>query len=539
MSIILGGLFLFGIVALVIFVLVKALGSRNKDGSIGGDLIAYGLMAIFIGGTVWALFLLGRAAFPGDSLVGMSQQDLAGALAGLIVAGPVSYILWRRQDDRRDAQPDSVTWSLYLAFTDLVYLTWLVVYLVLILATLFGEATDYPRVTDVLIIAAVVGIHDRAARIDRPGGSISQVYRVVGSAIGLTTLSIGVALVLWWLLERVYSTFAATAGDTPVAVGAAMAIVGGAVWAYKWLRPWRDSQPDGTFLTYVVLVLLASFSTLVGTLSAIVAITILFFTESAESAGAHFEAVSPLLAVATTAALIWYHHRPKLGVARTDAVRAYQYVLAAAGLGTAIGSFTTVITLVLRPSLVVTDRGTGVVVGLVAGAVGAVIWWFFWSEAQAAPRAAEAASTPRKFYVIGMAIILGLTATGAVIGVLLYTFQTLLGLNPSTTALVSELSLAVMAGGATWHLFKQNRADGELRGGVETRPYLVTVICSHPGELASLLPREASLRIIFRGDGLGEIDEDTAQRIVERTQGVDSIVWVGADSFEVVPALRS
>jgi hypothetical protein len=90
MSIILGGLFLFGIVALVIFVLVKALGSRNKDGSIGGDLIAYGLMAIFIGGTVWALFLLGRAAFPGDSLVGMSQQDLAGALAGLIVAGPVS-----------------------------------------------------------------------------------------------------------------------------------------------------------------------------------------------------------------------------------------------------------------------------------------------------------------------------------------------------------------------------------------------------------------------------------------------------------------
>ncbi|HEY5891417.1 MAG TPA: hypothetical protein VIW94_12065, partial [Acidimicrobiia bacterium] len=59
-----------------------------------------------------------------------------------------------------------------------------------------------------------------------------------------------------------------------------------------------------------------------------------------------------------------------------------------------------------------------------------------------------------------------------------------------------------------------------------------------PGQLAALLPPEGSLRIIFRGDGVGEIDEDTANRIVERTRGVDSIVWVGEDTFEVVPALQ-
>ncbi len=538
MSIMLGAVLLLGIVALVIFGVIKALSGRSKDGSIGGDLIAYGLLAIFIGGTVWALFLLGRAAFPGQSLVGMSQQDLAGALAGLIVAGPVAYILWRRQDDRREANPDSVAWSIYLAFTDLVYLTWLVVYGVLVLSAAFGEG-DFPRLTDIAIVAAVVGIHDRAARIDRPGGAISQIYRVVGSGIGLITLSVGVGLALWWVFARLYSTFTATAGDAPLAVGAAMAIIGGVVWAYKWLRPWNYTQPDGTYLTYVVLVLLVSFLTLVGSLAALVTIVILYFTESPASPGAHFEALAPLFAMAITSALIWFHHRPKLGGERSDAIRAYQYVIAAIGLGTAIGSFTTVVTLILRPNLVVTDRGTGVVVGLMAGAVGAIVWWFFWSDAQTAPRAPEAASTPRKFYVIGMAIILGLTAAGAVIGVLLYIFQTLLGLNPSSTALVSELALAVLAGGATWHLFRQNRADAELRGGVETRPYLVTVICSHPGQLAALLPPEGSLRIIFRGDGVGEVDEDTANRIVERTRGVDSIVWVGEDSFEVVPALHA
>ncbi|HEY5890377.1 MAG TPA: DUF5671 domain-containing protein, partial [Acidimicrobiia bacterium] len=216
MSLVLGGLLLLAIVGLIIFGVIKALSGRSKDGSIGGDLIAYGLLAIFIGGTVWALFLLGRAAFPGESLVGMSQQDLSGALAGLIVAGPIAYILWRRQDDRREVNPDSVAWSIYLAFTDLVYLTWLVVYAVIIVRAAFGGSL--PRLTDVAIVAAVVAIHDRAARIDRPGGSISQIYRVVGSGIGLVTLSGGVGLVLWWVFIQLYSTFTATDSDAPLLV---------------------------------------------------------------------------------------------------------------------------------------------------------------------------------------------------------------------------------------------------------------------------------------------------------------------------------
>jgi hypothetical protein len=539
MSIVFAGLLLVGLVVGAGFLLVKAVSNKGgSEGSVAGDLIAYGLLAIFIGGTVWALFLLGRAAFPGDRIVNMSQQDLAGALAGLIVSGPVAWILWRRQDQRRDENPESIAWSIYLAFMDLIFLTWLVVYGVLILSAAFGEG-DFPRVTDVLIIAAVVGIHEFASRVDRPGGAISQIHRVVGSGIGLITLTIGVGWVLWWVFDKLFGTFTATAGDLEVGVGFAMLIVGAVVWGYKWLRPWATTRPDGTYLTYVVLVLIASLTTAIGTATAIAIIVLLYFFESPESPGAHFEAVPGLVAVMITAGLVWFHHRPRLGPERTDAVRAYQYIMAAIGLGTAIGSTVFLITIAFRRELLVSDTATGAVTALMIAVVAGLVWWLFWSDAQSAPRTAEAASLPRKFYIIGGSIILGLTAAGAVIGVLLFTFQQLLGLDPQPSTLATELGLALLTGAAAWQLYSQNKADGELREGRETRPYLVTVICANPGGLPGLLPREASLRVIYRGDGLGAIDDDTANRIVERTRGVDSIVWVSEDSFEVVPALKA
>lgn len=538
MSFVLGPLVLLALLVGGGFLLVKAVSSKGGGGSVGGDLIAYGLLAIFIGGTVWALFLLGRAAFPGNTIVNMSQQDLAGALAGLIVSGPIAVVLWRRQERRRNVDPGDVAWSIYLAFIELVFLTWLVVYAVMILSALFGSG-DYPRVTDVIIVAGVVGLHEWAARVDRPGGAISQIYRVVGSGIGLITLAIGTGWVLWWVFDKLFSTFTATAGDVEVAVGAAMFIVGALVWGYKWLRPWDQEKPDGTFLTYVVLVLLWSLTAAIGVATAIAIIVLVYFFESPESPGAHFEAIPGLTAVLITAGLIWYHHRPRLGPARSDAVRAYQYIMAAIGLGTAIGSAVFLITLAFRTQLIAGDTSTAAVGAVMVTVVAALVWWFFWTDVQAAPRTTEAASLPRKFYVIGGAIILGLIAAGAVIGVLLFMFQQLLGLDPQTSTLATELGLALLTGGAAWHLFTQNKADGELREGPESKPYLVTVICGNPGTLQSLLPREASLRIIYRGDGIGEIDDDTANRIVERTRGVDSIVWIGESSFEVVPALKA
>jgi hypothetical protein len=536
MSVVLGLLLPLLLVAAIIAI-VKAFSGKEQGRSEGGDLVAYGLLAVFVGGTVWALFLLGRAAFPGSGLVGTSRGDLAGALAGLIVAAPLTYYLWRRQDERRREFPGSVGWPLYLAFTEAVYLTWLVVYAVLIISAIFGD-NEFPRVTDVLIIAGVVGVHEWASRSDRPGSNISQIHRVVGSLIGLTTLAIGSGILLYSLFVTVYGTFYANAGDPFYEVGIGMTVVGGAVWAWRWLQPW-SAEPDGTKLTYLVLVAYSSMITMVATTTAIAIFVANFLLDRPDSPGSHFEPLTALLPVLIVSSLVWWHHRPKLGSQRTDTVRAYEYLLMATGLIAAIGFGTSLVAVVFESDPLVDSIATVAVSLVLAFTAAALLWWMFWTNAQEAPRPPEAGSFPRRFYLMGLGIILGLTGAGAVVGVLLFIFQALFGLEPQTSTLVIELTLAVLAGGAAYHLYSTYKADSIHRADRTGEPYSVTVITSHPGSLASLLPNEAKLKVIHRGDALGAIDDELAGQIVEATRGVDSLVWVGEHGFETAPARKT
>jgi hypothetical protein len=466
----------------------------------------------------------------------MSQQDLAAALAGLIVSAPVVYILWRRQAEERQANPQSVAWPIYLAVTDLIYLSWLMVFAVMILNTLIGDG-EMPRITDVLVVGSVFVFHEIVSRTDRPDGPTAELHRLVGSGLGLTAGAIGLGWVLWWLMQSVYDTFAPVAGDIEAELGVSILIVGALVWWARWLaKPW-DSKPDFTRWIYLVLVLLISLTTFIGVATAIGIIILLFFFEQPTSPAEHFEPLQGLVATAITAGLIWYHHRPRLGQARNEAVRFYEYVMAALGLATGIGAVVGLVTIVFEDDPLIDTNGTLAVSVIIVAAVGWLVWWFFWSNARSAPRAEEAASLARKLYVIGMAVVLGLVAAGAIGGVLLFVFQTVLGLDPEPRVLGTELSLALLAGGATYHLFQENKADSALRKGVESRPYLITVIASHPGALASALPKEATLRVVHRGDQVGTIDDEMAAAIAEETRGSNSIVWVDESGYRVVPGL--
>ncbi|MEX1037307.1 MAG: DUF5671 domain-containing protein [Acidimicrobiia bacterium] len=536
MSIILGLLAPLLLVAAII-VIIKAFSGKEQERSEGGDLVAYGLLAIFVGGLVWALFLLGRAAFPGDGLVGTSRGDLAGALAGLIVAAPLTYYLWRRQDERRTEFPGSVGWPLYLALTDAIYLTWLVVYGVLIVAAILGD-NDFPRLTDVLIVAGVVGIHEWASRSDRPGSNISQIHRVVGSFIGLVTLTVGSAILLYSLFATVYGTFYASAGDPLYEVGVGMTVVGAAVWAWRWLQTW-PAEPDGTRLTYLVLITYSAMVSLVGSVTAVTIFVATYLLDRPASPGSHFEPLTALLPAAIVSGMVWWHHRPKLGAERTDSQRSYEYLLMATGLGFAIGFGTALVAIITETDPLVDNLATVAVSLVLATAAAALLWWLFWTNAQEAPRAPEAASFPRRLYLMGMAIILGLTAAGAIVGALLFIFQALFGLSPEVSTLIIELTLAVLAGGAAYHLYTNYKSDSGLRSEAKGEPYSLTVITSHPGSLASALPPEAKLKVIHRGDAIGSIDEEMAARIVEATRGVDSVVWVGENGFDSAPTLKS
>jgi hypothetical protein len=135
-----------------------------------------------------------------------------------------------------------------------------------------------------------------------------------------------------------------------------------------------------------------------------------------------------------------------------------------------------------------------------------------------------------------MAIVTGLTAAGALIGTLVVLFQRLLGSSSGDT-LVVQGSLFVYAGLATWHLLRTNAADKELIVSEEViTPFAVTVICSHPGMLAARFPKEAKLRVVYRGDDVGVISDEMADEIVATVGHTSSIVWVDDGGFRIAPA---
>jgi hypothetical protein len=101
------------------------------------------------------------------------------------------------------------------------------------------------------------------------------------------------------------------------------------------------------------------------------------------------------------------------------------------------------------------------------------------------------------------------------------------------------LSLAVVSGLAAWHLFTQIRADSVGLRRVEVAPFTVTVICSHPGNITTLFPREATTRVLYRADASGIVSDEMAAAIVAEVGNSSSLVWVDDTGYKIAPARES
>ncbi len=524
---ILGGI-VVGVIAVVRRVMKKRGGGRPSD---GGDVLAYLLLALSVGVAAFALAELGQAAFPGDSFVSDTSQLVATSLAGLVVATPIAVFLWRRETKRRLAYPRSAGWTVYLSLMEAVFMTALVVAGYSVLNWLLSDGRR-PNWTDVLVFGGIVAFHEVAARHTPPQSDGADLPRVVGSAIGLITTAIGLGGLLYWLLQTLYSTLVPTAGGPEVGTWLAVFLVGLPVWLFRWWRPWPD-EPGAPRHAWTFLVAVAGLSTAIGASMgmAILALTYLFTDTSPP--GEHFEVVPAALSVGIVGGLAWAHHRRRLGTDRTDPVRAYEYSMAAIGLGSAIGGATALMTMAFGPSDLFGPDADAVIAVATILVFALAVWLWFWSKATKAPRELEAGTTPRRFYVVGFAVVTGLVSAGALIGTLVVLFQRLLGSGGDDT-LAIQASLFVFAGLATWHLLRVNAQDRDLIASDEVvTPFKVTIVCSHPGMIASRFPKEARLAVIYRDDDDGIIDEPMASEIVEAVGHASSLVWVDQEGYRV------
>ncbi|HEX6299592.1 MAG TPA: DUF5671 domain-containing protein [Acidimicrobiia bacterium] len=528
---------------LIVVVVVVLLGRRRvaqSDRGVatgGDDLLAYLLLAVGVGITVFSLVQLGRAAFPGP-FVGAEEELLAAALAGLLVGAPWAVLLWVRQARRRGVFPNAAGWPLYLTISEAVYVTLLFVAAVSVLDWLLFDGRR-PYWTDAVVSGAVVVFHEVARLREAPTASLAESPRVVGSAIGLIGGSIGLGGVLWAFLDWTYGSLFATAGDLDLGRWATMAALGGMLWAYRWLSAW-PLPPGWQRKTWMAIASVAGLVTTIGAVVVIIVALATYWITTAPSASQHFAVIPNALSVGLVGFLIWAHHRGRIGglsPIRENTLRSYQYAMAATGLAVAIGGLAALSAFAFGELDVAQEREAGIVTMAVIALAATAVWLLFWSKCQRADRSSEVLAMPRRFYLLGMGVVAGLTAAQALIAALVVIFQAAFGVEPSRLALASEGALAVGAGAATAHLFMVYRTDRRLAEELApSRPFQLTVVCSDAGPLLGHAPKDARIRILWRQDGGAVITDSMADAILEQVGHKDSIVWVKDGTFEVAAA---
>ena len=536
MSFVIALLFLLVLIAVIVFGIRFLTSKRDEQASGDLDLIAYGLLAIAVGTAAFAVAGLAGAAFPDQTIIGSGTDQAATALAGLVVAFPIAVVLWRRQALRRHQYPESVGWALYLAAIEAVFMTATVVSAFGIVYWLIGTGDTAPW-TDFVIFGGVVALHEWARARTPAGSDAAGLSRVIGSAIGLIATAIGVAMLLYGLFNEIYKSLAATVSDFELAVAVSFVIVGAPVWFFRWWRPW-SFEPRGPRKVWLILTSVTGLLTALGTAVAIAISLVIFMFGDAEPAAQHFEFVPVALAVLIVALAIWFLHRSRLGSERTNTLRSYEYFMAAFAFIASLASATSLAALAFGQFDIVGPGDSSLPWSFaVALVVSLATWWWFWSKAQAAPRELEAKATPRRIYLLGLAIIAGLTAAEALIATLVVVFQQLIDAGGSSNTLAVQASLFVFSGLATWHLLRVNSQDRKLFEAEEAiAPFQVTVVCSHPGQLATVLPKQANVRILYRADEAGIVDDEMAEDIAAAIGQTSALVWVGAGGFEVAPA---
>ena len=451
-----------------------------------------------------------------------------------VVATPIAVVLWRRQVARRARQLGSAGWTVYLALMEAVFLIAFVVAAFQLLNWLISDGSG-PRWTDVVVYGGIVLFHEVAARRTPTTSDSAELPRVVGSAIGFVATAIAVGGILYWALDELYGTLVPTVGGAELGPWLALVLVGAPIWYMRWWRPWPD-EPGAPRLAWMFLVSVAGLATAVAAAAFSMSQTLTYLFGSTQSAGQHFDFLPGVLSVGAVAILAWAHHRQRLGPERTTPVQAYEYAMAALGVLGSVGGATWLTSLAFGTSDLVSEGIGSVVGGVTTLLVSGYVWLLFWSKKSKPPREIEVGSVPRRFYLIGLGVVMGLTSAGALISTLVVLFQMAFDSAPADNIAI-QASLFVYSGLATWHLLRENARDRELIVSEEVvTPFSVTVVCAHPGMVSTMFPKEATVRVMHRGDDIGMIDDELAVEIVEAVGHRSSYVWVDGDGFRIAPA---
>ena len=404
-------LLVLAIVLVVIAIVRRTVSGSSSTPTDGHDVVAYLVLAVAMGVAGFALARLATSAFPSDGLVVDPAGDLSASLPALIVSSPFVVYFWRRQSTRRLEFPDSVGWGVYLTIIVLAFGTAFVVTGVISLDALLGDGrAQWPSV---VVFGLLVGLHELAATQSPPRGDAGEIYRVAGSAIGLLTLGIGLigtaGAALSAVFDSVFTGFSGSADWLPWTV---MALLGTPIWVYYWLRGW-DGEPR---LPRQVWLIAVSAGTIVMTLFGFVGALAVGIEALVDEGTAGTDAVPYLIAAGVVGLATWLIHRRALGADRDNPVRTYEYLVAAVALASSVAAGVTLTQFAFGTRTLVGGDASDVLISAVWLVASVATWLWFHTRSNAGPTEEEMTEWPRRLYLLGVGVVMGLTAAIALIG---------------------------------------------------------------------------------------------------------------------------
>lgn len=476
--------------------------------------------------------------FGGDEIFRDTARIVAMNLAILIVAVPVSFIIWRALFAEADDFPRrfAIVAGLAIALVTTVFSAVGVAQ-----AAVGLENLDPSSLGNLLAFGGAWLAYELWMRTREQGTfQVDDLPATVASASGLGLVLAALVLFVQTALSSILGLSADVIYEQSAAdalrMAAVMAVIGGAVFTRDWLFDLHDRETRfrngyGAVVSFISLTAAAAS---IGVIS-FLALEWLFGLGS-NTAASQFEAVPAAVAVVVAFGLAWWHHlgtiTPRRGLAR----RAYAYATAATGVFAAASGLITLLAVGLESvsasdAVSTSEVGSITIGGLIAIVIGTALWWAQWGRIDTSDLA-EVSSIPRRVYLVGLLTVTGVAGSIALItaifGLLRAVFEADLGLD---VIFDGRFVIAIVAVTAplVWHLVGELRED-RMRRPVRVQHRRAIVVA---GDLGSLEDLDDVVFLRAGHDGgvpasmAGEIESLLAQ------EGPPVLVVVKGDRFEV------
>jgi hypothetical protein len=521
---------------------------RTGSGSSVAEIVSYLILVVATVLATTSFSSLVESILPGDGVLFNDPGDIALTLSTLIVSGAVWASVWIAFERRRGSA-SSAGRGLYLAVSIAIALSVVVVAVIRLLAFALDLA-DYQSsaVAQLLTFGALWWLLERWR--GQEGDELDEIRLVWGSLVGLGLTIAGVSFVVHGSLATLFEREVVLLGENPLYVdlkwGAVLLAVGVPLFVFFWLRRMalRAGLLRDVYAGAVAVIAWFAATTAFIALVYLAAVLVLNLADVDTRDPAPGLLTSLLVGLAA-----YWHHRPILGKARTEPVRAVEYLFGASSLVGFAGSLIFLAGLVfstLGSTTLIDDEGRSFIAAIVSLVVTGALTVRYWGKVLTLD---EPRSPSRRAALLFLFFSSAVTAGIALITVLFVLLRAALASDTSDLGepLAWGIPTMVVAGALTWHVAKlrRERAPSASTVTTDTVPTVapakapgnrtVTLVASDPGPLPQMIEK---MRFLRRVDGIGVVDQARADEIVAALGRLDSpaaIVTVDGSGFQVLP----